>query len=171
MTPSYSLARRLNRSLLLPLALIWIGAAAGSAWHTQAEVGRVLDAALFESAQRLLEIATHELSGHDVPLDEMTLSKVSPPLPTGTIVEDDNLMYQVLSNRGHMLIRSSDAPKTEMAVPLADGFFDTLEWRVYTLKTRLCRCAFTSVHRACIGSSFKSPRCCGSCCRCWQCCR
>ena len=134
MTPSYSLAQRLNRSLLLPLALIWIGAAAGSAWHAQAEVGRVLDAALFESAQRLLEIATHELSEHDVPLDEMTLSKVSPPLPTGTIVEDDNLMYQVLSNRGHMLIRSSDAPKTEMAVPLADGFFDTLDWRVYTLK-------------------------------------
>jgi two-component system, OmpR family, sensor kinase len=134
MTPSYSLAHRLNRSLLLPLALIWVAAAAGSAWHAQAEVGRVLDAALFESAQRLLEIATHELSEHDVPLDEMTLSKVSSPLPTGPIVEDDNLMYQVLSNRGHMLIRSSDAPQDEMAVPMTDGFFDTLDWRVYTLK-------------------------------------
>jgi two-component system, OmpR family, sensor kinase len=134
MTPSYSLAQRLNRSLLLPLALIWIVAAAGSAWHAQAEVGRVLDAALYESAQRLLEIATHELSEHDVPLDEMTLSKVSSPLPTGPIVEDDNLLYQVLSNRGHMLIRSSDAPKVEMAVPMTDGFFDTLDWRVYTLK-------------------------------------
>ena len=134
MTPSYSLAKRLNRSLLLPLALIWTFAAAGSAWHIQAEVGRVLDAALIESAQRLLEIATHELSEHDVPLDEMTLSKVSPPLPTGPIVEDDNLLYQVLSNRGHMLIRSSDAPKVEFAVPMTDGFFDTLDWRVYTLK-------------------------------------
>ena len=134
MTPSYSLAQRLNRSLLLPLALIWTFAAAGSAWHIQAEVSRVLDAALIESAQRLLELATHELSEHDVPLDEMTLSKVSPPLPTGPIVEDDNLLYQVLSNRGHMLIRSSDAPKVEFAVPMTDGFFDTLGWRVYTLK-------------------------------------
>ena len=134
MTPSYSLAQRLNRSLLLPLALIWTFAAAGFAWHIQAEVGRVLDSALIESAQRLLELATHELSEHNVPLDEMTLSKVSPPLPTGPIVEDDNLLYQVLSNRGHMLIRSSDAPKVEFAVPMTDGFFDTLGWRVYTLK-------------------------------------
>jgi two-component system, OmpR family, sensor kinase len=134
LTPTYSLAQRLNRSLLLPLALIWVGAAAGSAWHAQAEVGRVLDEALLESAQRLLEITTHELSEHDVPLDEITLSKVSPPLPTGPIVEDDNLMYQVLSNRGHMLIRSSDAPKVEMAVPMTDGFFDMLDWRVYTMK-------------------------------------
>jgi two-component system, OmpR family, sensor kinase len=134
LTPSYSLAQRLNRSLLLPLTLIWIGAAAGSAWHTQAEVGRVLDSALFESAQRLLEIAAHELSEHNVPLDELTLSKVSSPLPSGPIVEDDNLMYQVLSSRGHMLIRSSDAPEVEMAVPMMDGFFDTLDWRVYTLK-------------------------------------
>ena len=134
MTPSYSLAQRLNRSLLLPLALIWTLAAAGSAWRAQAEVSRLLDAALIESAQRLLEIATHELSEHEVPLDELTLSKVSPPLPTGPIVEDDNLLYQVLSNRGHMLIRSSDAPKVEFAVPMVDGFFDTLDWRVYTLK-------------------------------------
>ena len=133
MTPSYSLAQRLNRSLLLPLALIWTVAAAGSAWRAQVEVGRVLDAALIESAQRLLEIATHELSEHDVPLDEMTLSKVSPPLPTGPIVEDDNLLYQVLSNRGHLLIRSSDAPKVEFAVPMTNGFFDTLDLRVYTL--------------------------------------
>ena len=131
--PSYSLAKRLNRSLLLPLALIWTVAAAGSAWRAQAEVGRVLDAALVESAQRLLEIATHELSEHDVPLDEMTLSKVSPPLPTGPIVEDDNLLYQVLSNRGHLLIRSSDAPKVEFSVPMTNGFFDTLDLRVYTL--------------------------------------
>ncbi len=134
MTPSYSLAQRLNRSLLLPLALIWIVAALGSAWRAQAEVSRILDSALFESAQRLLEIASHELSEHDVPLDEMTLSKVSSPLPTGPIIEDDNLMYQVISNRGHVLIRSSDAPKQPLAVPAGNGFFDTLDWRVYTLK-------------------------------------
>ena len=134
MTPSYSLAERLNRLLLPPLALIWIAAAVGSAWHVQSEVVRVLDSALFESAQRLLELSAHELSELDVPLDELMLSKVSSPLPAGPIVEDDNLMYQVLSNRGHMLIRSSDAPKEEMVVPLTDGFFDTLEWRVYTLK-------------------------------------
>ena len=134
MTTSYSLAERLNRLLLPPLALIWIAAAIGSAWHVQSEVVRVLDSALFESAQRLLELSAHELSELDVPLDQLMLSKVSSPLPAGPIVEDDNLMYQVLSNRGHMLIRSSDAPKEEMVVPLVDGFFDTLEWRVYTLK-------------------------------------
>ena len=134
MTPSYSLAERLNRLLLPPLALIWIAAAVGSAWHVQSEVVRVLDSTLLESAQRLLELSAHELSELDVPLDQLMLSKVLSPLPAGPIVEDDNLMYQVLSSRGHMLLRSSDAPKEEMVVPLTDGFFDTLEWRVYTLK-------------------------------------
>jgi two-component system, OmpR family, sensor kinase len=134
LTPPYGLAGRLNRLLLLPLALIWIAAAVGSAWHVQSEVVRVLDSALYESAQRLLELSAHELSELDVPLEELMISKVSSPLPSGPIVEDDNLMYQVLSNRGHMLIRSSDAPKEEMVVPLKDGFFDTLDWRVYTLK-------------------------------------
>lgn len=134
MTPTYSLAERLNRLLLLPLALIWIAAAVGSAWHVQSRVARVLDSALIESAQRLLQLSAHELSELEVPLNELMLSKVSPPVPSGPIVEDDNLMYQVLSTRGHMLIRSSDAPKEEMVVPLTDGFFDTLDWRVYTLK-------------------------------------
>ena len=134
MTPSYSLAERLNRLLLPPLALIWIAAAVGSAWHVQSEVVRVLDSTLLESAQRLLELSAHELSELDVPLDQLMLSKVLSPLPAGPIAEDDNLMYQVLSSRGHMLLRSSDAPKEEMVVPLTDGFFDTLEWRVYTLK-------------------------------------
>jgi two-component system, OmpR family, sensor kinase len=132
--PSYSLAERLNRLLLLPLALIWIAAAIGSSWHVQSEVVGVLDSALYESAQRLLELSVHELSELDVPLEELMLTKVSSPLPSGPIIEDDNLMYQVLSSRGHMLIRSSDAPKEEMVVPLKDGFFDTLDWRIYTLK-------------------------------------
>ena len=131
---SYSLAQRLNQSLLLPLALIWVAAAAGSAWHVQAKVAAVLDTALIESGQRLLELSAHELSEYNIPIDEMTLSQVSPPLPTGPIVQDDNLMYQVISNRGHLLIRSADAPKLPMAVPPIDGFFDTLELRVYTLK-------------------------------------
>ena len=130
---SYSLAQRLNRALLLPLALAWIAAAAGSAWYVRTEVGRTLDAALFESAQRLLEITSHELSEHNVPLDELTLSRVSSPLPT-PIIEDDNLMYQVVSSRGHVLIRSADAPAQAMQAPSADGFFDTAESRFYTLK-------------------------------------
>lgn len=130
---SYSLAQRLNRALLLPLALAWIAAAAGSAWYVRTEVGRTLDSALFESAQRLLEIASHELSEHNVPLDELTLSRVSSPLPT-PIIEDDNLTYQVVSSRGHVLIRSADAQAQAMPVPSADGFFDTADLRVYTLK-------------------------------------
>ena len=130
---SYSLAQRLNRALLLPLALAWIAAAAGSAWYVRTEVGRTLDSALFESAQRLLEIASHELSEHNVPLDELTLSSVSSPLPT-PIIEDDNLMYQVVSSRDHVLIRSADAPAQAMPAPSADGFFDTADLRVYTLK-------------------------------------
>ena len=130
---SYSLAQRLNRALLLPLALAWIAAAAGSAWYVRTEVGRTLDSALFESAQRLLEIASHELSEHNVPLDELTLSRVSSPLPT-PIIEDDNLTYQVVSSRGHVLIRSADAQVQAMPVPSADGFFDTADLRVYTLK-------------------------------------
>jgi len=131
---SYSLAQRHTRALLLPLALVWSVAAIGSAWYVRAEVARTLDAALFESAQRLLELTSHELSEHHVPLDELTLSRVSAPLPSGPIIEDDDLMYQVVSSRGHVLIRSADAPAQAMAVPLADGFFDTADLRVYTLK-------------------------------------
>ena len=132
--PSHSLAQLLTRALLLPLALVWCVAAIGSAWYVRAEVARTLDAALFESAQRLLELTSHELSEHHIPLDELTLSSVSAPLPSGPIIEDDDLMYQVVNSRGHVLIRSADAPAQAMAVPSADGFFDMVDWRVYTLK-------------------------------------
>ena len=131
---SHSLAQRLIRALLLPLALAWIVAAVGSAWYVRTEVARTLDAALSESAQRLLEISSHELSEHKVPLDELTLSRVSSPLPSGPIIENDDLMYQVVSSQGHVLIRSVDAPAQAMAVPPANGFFDTGDLRVYTLK-------------------------------------
>lgn len=131
---SYSLAQRLTRALLLPLALVWCVAAIGSAWYVRAEVARTLDAALFESAQRLLELTSHELSEHKVPLDEMTLSRVSSPLPSDPIIEDDDLMYQVVNSRGHVLMRSADAPAQPMSVPSADGFFDTADVRVYTLQ-------------------------------------
>ncbi|UUZ65403.1 sensor histidine kinase N-terminal domain-containing protein [Polaromonas sp. P1-6] len=109
-------------------------AAIGSAWYVRAEVARTLDAALFESAQRLLELTSHELSEHKVPLDEMTLSRVSSSLPSDPIIEDDDLMYQVVNSRGHVLMRSADAPAQVMSVPSADGFFDTADLRVYTLQ-------------------------------------
>lgn len=131
---SHSLAQRLIRALLLPLALAWIMAALGSAWYVRTQVARTLDAALLESAQRLLEISSHELSEHKVPLDELTLSRVSSPLPSGAIIENDDLMYQVVSSRGHVLIRSVGAPAQAMSVPSVSGFFDTDDLRVYTLK-------------------------------------
>jgi len=131
--PSHSLAQRLNRALLLPLALIWTAAAVGSAWHAQAQVGQVHDAALIDSAQRLLEIAVHDLSHLPFPLGEMALSEVSLPLSTEPLVEDADLVYQVLNERGRLLLRSSAAPKVSFAVPTTDGFFNTLDWRVYTL--------------------------------------
>ncbi|WP_309681383.1 ATP-binding protein [Polaromonas sp.] len=130
---SHSLVQRLNRALIPPLVLVCLVAAFGSVWHVQAQVGSTLDAALLESAQRLLQIATHELSEHHIPLNELTLSSILPPLPSGPIVENDDLIYQIVSSRGHVLIRSAEAPARAMPVSPADGFFRTADLQVYTL--------------------------------------
>ena len=131
---SHGLAQRLIRALLLPLALAWIVAALGSAWYVRTEVARTLDAALSESAQRLLEISSHALAERKVPLDGLTLSSGPSPLPSQPIIENDDLMYQVVSLRGHVLIRSVGAPAQAMSVTSVSGFLDTDDLRVYTLK-------------------------------------
>jgi two-component system, OmpR family, sensor kinase len=134
MARSYSLSQRLTRALLIPIGLLWVVLAIGVTWYTQREVARIIDNSLAESAQRLLEIATHELSEHNVPLDQIISLSVSAADPSTPIIEDDNLMYQVVTANGRVLLRSADAPDLAMQVSLADGFSETAQWRVYTLK-------------------------------------
>lgn len=134
MSGSYSLSQRLTRALLIPIGLLWVVLAIGVTWYTQREVARIIDNSLAESAQRLLEIATHELSEHNVPLDQIISLNVSAANPSTPIIEDDNLMYQVVTANGRVLLRSADAPDLAMQVSLADGFSETAQWRVYTLK-------------------------------------
>lgn len=56
-----------------------------------------------------------------------------PPAPPAPVVENDYLMYQVVNPRGELLIRSVDAPEQALKVPLANGFAQDGDWRVYTL--------------------------------------
>lgn len=127
-----SLAGYLTRSLLWLIATVWIGTAIGAAWYVRHEVKEGFDAALIETSHRLLDLVVKEQ------LTATGKTSTVPSLARGvlpkTASEDDYLMYQVVNNRGDLLVRSANAPESPLAVPLTAGFSTTREWRVYTLK-------------------------------------
>ncbi len=127
-----SLSRRLTKALSLWMGTLWLVTALGTAWYARKEVREVFDSALVESARRLLDLISHELSEH------------GPGMVTGTPVPDiehiqdtgvdkSYLMYQVADPHGTLLMRSADAPEQLVTTTRQSGFSTTPDWRVYTL--------------------------------------
>lgn len=120
-----SLSTQLTRTLLATLGGLWLLLAAGSAWQARTEINEGMDSSLVDTAQRLLDLAMHDLQRHEAS-DQGAVQRVAPAQVA------DDLMYQIVDARGRLLLRSADAPEQALAVPRARGFVDLPAWRVYT---------------------------------------
>ena len=144
--PPHSLSGQLNRALLILVCTFWLLGAAGAAWYVNREISESVDSSLIESANRLLDLAAHEIdeaNTHQTAIDESVKSQAfakavdSPVMTSGAVPEvlgGDYLMYQVVDGNGRMQMRSVDAPETPLDVPRTPGFAQTDKWRVYTLR-------------------------------------
>jgi two-component system, OmpR family, sensor kinase len=132
-----SLSGQLTRTIVLWVCGFWFTGALAVAWYLDSEVTQTLDSSLVQSANRLLELAAHELDevrGHGQVVGQVA-SPTTPHHQEESVhdVQGDYLMYQVLDAAGALLMRSVDAPDKPLAVPLQPGFSQTADWRIYTL--------------------------------------
>lgn len=131
---SHSLSRALTRALLPWITLLWLLTSAGVGWYMQHELEEQLDAGLVESAERLLDLAAHDARNHQRPSErEGSLFRLEVPRSQRSDSQHNVLMYQVVNQRNELLLRSADAPRQALPLPLRTGFGHTEELRTYTL--------------------------------------
>lgn len=144
--PSHSLSAQLSRALLGLVCGFWLLGAVGVIGYVHFEMQESLDSSLTQSADRLLELAAHELDevrSHQAealnPASQAAQSTFSTAVsaPAGADhvndeIHGDYLMYQVVDAQRKVLMRSADAPAEAFDVPLKTGFANTTHWRVYT---------------------------------------
>jgi two-component system sensor histidine kinase QseC len=123
----FSLRRRLQALLVLTVAGVWIGVGLATYFDARRELNTLLDAHLARSAQLLIAQSGHELMEIDTPdLGEL--------FPYG-----QNVIFQVWTGNGSLVLRSRDAPATRLS-PIESGFADSgsgpQHWRVYSGWTR-----------------------------------
>lgn len=118
-----SLRRRLLATLLAGVLLVWLGAAAVTAWETRAEMQELLDAHLAQSASLLAAQIGDEI-------DEVELEHAHPLHKYAR-----NVAFQIWEGGDKLLLHSSDAPSTKLS-PTEEGFSDAAvngrNWRVFS---------------------------------------
>lgn len=140
------LAFRLSRILSFWVGCIWIVSSVTVAWYVQSEITEGFDDALAESGHRLLDLVVHEINeieGLTTPSAPLSATTLEAHLPTFKEVSDsqgakrdiNNLVYQVLSPTGALILRSTGAPLMPLVSALIPGFSTSAQWRSYTLKS------------------------------------
>lgn len=137
-----SLGGQLSFSILVWVYGFWIASTLAVGWYVHTEIAEGFDNALAESAVRLLELATHELEEtrthpgravHELPTATQRYSDVSAEDASAPGMGDTHTVYQLLDATGRVLMKSDNAPEKALAAPLVTGFFETSQWRIYTL--------------------------------------
>ncbi|MBX3568145.1 MAG: sensor histidine kinase N-terminal domain-containing protein [Rhizobiaceae bacterium] len=115
--------------------MIWLTAAMVSFWLIAVIVGglvmrdefdEVFDSGLEETALRLMPLVVDDLYQRSSPRAAMRLSSSGQG--------DENLSYQVRDASGRILIHSHDAPTEPFAAPLAPGFWQAPDHRIFTVE-------------------------------------
>jgi two-component system, OmpR family, sensor histidine kinase QseC len=118
-----SVRRRLLATLLGGVVLVWLGAAAVTAWETRAEMQELLDAHLAQSASLLTAQIGHEF-------DEVELEHAQPLHKYAR-----NVAFQIWAHGQTLLLHSPDAPAAKLSAT-EEGFSDATvngrTWRVFS---------------------------------------
>jgi len=118
-----SLQWRLSASLATGLAVIWVIAAVTTIQNIKSEMAEVFDAALQETAQRILPLAVTDI----MEIETGALMKRIP-----TIRDNEELItYIVRDNTGNILLRSHDAKKEAFPPFKEVGFVNSKTHRIY----------------------------------------
>jgi len=108
--PSFSLQRQLRRQLLALLTVVWLLGATGAGLGLGSKTDEVLDAALQETAERLLMLPEKALAEPDTAERLAMLG-----------AHDECVVYQVLDAQGTLLLRSHQAPSQTLDPHAPDG--------------------------------------------------
>ena len=122
--PPLSITARLILALSLLTSALWCGATAYAGYVAYREIDEAFDAALLESAHRLLPLAADDLYGHEND-DARAIHR---------FIEGraDHLSYQLRDAAGRVVLRSQDAPRAPYAEAQARGFGDADGYRLFT---------------------------------------
>lgn len=135
-----SLVRRLSRSLTAVVLAIWLLSTGAVAWYVNHQIQENFDVELIESTYRQLYPALLEVQiGH--PKDSLTTAldaarQAKNPAVMGLLPGSDHsepLLLQLRSNTGQVLLHTQATPSSPFAVPLQQGFYDTSDYRVFSL--------------------------------------
>jgi two-component system OmpR family sensor kinase len=132
--PTPGLTRTLMRALLPWMAGFWLATSVAVGWFMQHELGEQIDSGLVETAERLLDLAAHDARNHTRPSErDGTLYRLEVPHSNLTRPDHEGMMYQVVNDRHELLLRSADAPREALRLPLETGFTEANDFRIYTL--------------------------------------
>lgn len=143
---SHSLVQRLSRALLAVVFAGWLVSTALVAWYVDHKVQENFDLELIESAHRQLYPALLEIQLQQPQYSiaaaltamEMALESADPQV-MGELPGSDHsepLLLQLRTRAGKVLLRTKATPASPFAVPLRQGFFDTDDYRVFSLYDR-----------------------------------
>lgn len=123
MTRPLSLHARLGLSLGLALTLLWIAAASVTAVVVRREMDAVFDAALQETAQRLLPLAVLDIIGREEDAVTQRLGAIR--------AHDEFFTYLVRDAKGRILLQSHATDPAAFPEYDGPGFRDTATHRFY----------------------------------------
>lgn len=123
---SYSITRRLVGWLTVCTITFWGMGAGLGAYVMHDEFGEIFDSAMQETADRLLPLALDDVRKGDLPDMPRRLQKSDGGF-------DGYLTYQVRTRDGRVLMHSYETPPAPFKAPLAEGFWQGDNLRVFTI--------------------------------------
>lgn len=124
-----TLAGQLARTLILWVGSIWLLCVLAVAWYVDREIDFNFDSELVEVSHRMFDIALREYEQYDGAKPPPDALLARPPL-----FAEDEVLYQLVDDGGRVLLRSAPGAEGMFDVPLAPGFADNRDWRVYTVR-------------------------------------
>ncbi len=137
-----SLAQHLSRTLIPAVVVVWLVSTGLVAWFVDLQIQHNFDLELVESTHRQLYPALLDLqlrlrpdaTGAYLAADERGEARepqVMGPIPGDSQTEP--LLMQLRDAQGGVLLRTPASPAAAFAVPLQAGFYNTPEYRVFSL--------------------------------------
>lgn len=128
----WSIAQRLSSLLTLALTALWLIAVAVAAAVVNHETNEVFDSALQETAQRLAPLVVDGFGegDEDDEAHELEARVIAGDLEFAE--HEEYLVYQVRDAKGHVLLRSHDAPEEAFPAALERGHAEVEGWRFFT---------------------------------------
>lgn len=137
MNPPRTLAGRLARTLILWVGGVWLLCVLAVAWYVDREIDVNFDNELIEVAHRMFDIALRDydsLSRSAGGAQAMAGTPTPPLIAAPPLFAQDEVLYQLVDEGGRVLLRTAHAAGVTFDVPLAPGFADSGEWRIYTAR-------------------------------------